>query len=636
MRNKLTFLFIGLFGFLFMPLGLSSCKIQATTSYIPPEPIPYLQILNKDPLTLVPGESCPLEIESALIEEKITYESSNPSLVFVDENGYLHAKKVGNAKIKAFTSNLEDTLDVIVCPTKEEPCLFFESPSCSLRVGEEVIVSFKTNASDYELTISDSRICDVKESTSSSLTLFGKKEGNTVITLSFLSKDEGRITAKLNVEVLSRITSFSIGEDQEVQAGSFVNFVSSVDPSIPLEKVHFLILEGEELGSFEGSDLYVSSPGIMKVRAEYDGIFSNTITIRIYSFKIEMKEQTIVLGDYEKIDIRNYQGNINHLYSSVESSLFTLVLNGMGDLFFQSEALGEVEFYLYDMYGEMSNSLKIKIIEEVKENPYISIKKEEFYSSYEPAFSYQDARYRSECYLMSGTLEVPSQEPEISANRPVKDGKYIHNTVMNYSEQGKAYTVMDENGDNAFTVYYGAAYTSLEEVSAYIYAWGDVPINYSISKSANPFSSPWGEYLRLNHSEFYGDVESYPYEPELPHIAGCGGNLLYYEVDIGTTGTDCDPNYPNKIYNDGYEISRGAARIVYSRYYLDTGEEVRPEDRYVFYTYNHYNDFQEYLNYENGWGEMFGNITGGGVISSKNPSLCHPTPYVESVRAPLS
>ena len=58
------------------------------------------------------------------------------------------------------------------------------------------------------------------------------------------------------------------------------------------------------------------------------------------------------------------------------------------------------------------------------------------------------------------------------------------------------------------------------------------------------------------------------------------------------------------------------------------------EDRYVFYTYNHYNDFQEYLNYQNGWGEMFGNITGGGDISSYDPNF-PPTDYVPSIRSSL-
>ena len=54
---------------------------------------------------------------------------------------------------------------------------------------------------------------------------------------------------------------------------------------------------------------------------------------------------------------------------------------------------------------------------------------------------------------------------------------------------------------------------------------------------------------------------------------------------------------------------------------------------FVFYTYNHYNDFQEYLNYYGGWGEMFGNITGGGTLSSKRDY--NPTPYVAVVLAEL-
>ena len=150
-----------------------------------------------------------------------------------------------------------------------------------------------------------------------------------------------------------------------------------------------------------------------------------------------------------------------------------------------------------------------------------------------------------------------------------------------------------------------------------------------------PYMSPWGEYLRLNNTEFSGDPDRFPEDPELPGITGFGGNIVYYEVDIGTTGTDCDPRYPSRIYNDGDYIARGAARIVYSSYYADTRMPVDPEDRYVFYTYNHYNDFQEYLNYENGWGTMFGNITGGGVISSKNPTECNPTPYVPTIRTYL-
>ena len=66
---------------------------------------------------------------------------------------------------------------------------------------------------------------------------------------------------------------------------------------------------------------------------------------------------------------------------------------------------------------------------------------------------------------------------------------------------------------------------------------------------------------------------------------------------------------------------------MHTQYDLDRDGVIEIGENYVFYTYNHYNDFQEYLNYEGGWGEMFGNITGGGTLSSKYDY--NPTPYVE-------
>ena len=81
------------------------------------------------------------------------------------------------------------------------------------------------------------------------------------------------------------------------------------------------------------------------------------------------------------------------------------------------------------------------------------------------------------------------------------------------------------------------------------------------------------------------------------------------------------------LTNDGHTITRGGARIVYAKYRL--GEEIAASDRHLFYTYNHYNDFQEYLNYYQGWGQIFGNVTAGGEIDEVAPG--GPTPYVDVV-----
>lgn len=266
-------------------------------------------------------------------------------------------------------------------------------------------------------------------------------------------------------------------------------------------------------------------------------------------------------------------------------------------------------------------------------DPYIGVTKAEFYENYEPATSYMDAYYRTLHNFMSGSIEVPDAAPVTPDSQPMEDGKYVRNTAMLYSTDGNTYYIIDENGNIVNRIFKGGAYITLEEVAAYVFAFGEIPANYSSSKSTRPSSSPWGEYLRLNHSKFSGSTSKYPYEPELPDISGCGGDLQYYEMDIGTMGTDTGGGYAVRIYNNGTSITRGAARIVYARYDKNGDLIIDESEKYLFYTYNHYNDFQEYLNYEGGWGEMFGNITGGGKMSSKYDY--NPTPYVAVVRRDL-
>lgn len=416
--------------------------------------------------------------------------------------------------------------------------------------------------------------------------------------------------------------------DQELRTGETTTVSISVDPEDYIDDVTLKVLDGQDLISIDGRTITALKSGTVQIQAEcYDSV-SNIVELTIYDFDISVSSSLIV-GDHERITVRNYSGNKSKLKWDIDDmNIISISFSSLGDLYVNGLEIGKTNFYLYDENGLISNVLNIEVL---GGNPYLEIDKDQFYDDYTRATSYTDAMYRSECNLMSGWIEVPDQEPTVSSYQPQQNGKLIHNTSLNYSNNNQTYTVLDAHGDKAFDIYYGAAYTSLEEVAAYIYAWGEVPINYSKNKSASPTSSPWGEYLRLNNNKFSGDTDGYPYEPELPDITGCGGNIQYYEIDIGTTGTDCDPKYESVIYNDGKRIERGAARIVYASYYDDTKQRVNPEDRYVFYTYNHYNDFQEYLNYANGWGEMFGNITGGGVISSKDPNKCNPTDYVETV-----
>ena len=269
--------------------------------------------------------------------------------------------------------------------------------------------------------------------------------------------------------------------------------------------------------------------------------------------------------------------------------------------------------------GDLSDAVMIEVGEAVTKNPAIDSGNHTYASSHEEALA------RSEKGIPSGSLTVPDQAPTLSEYRPMKNGQYILNTKSGFIDNN-TYAVVDVYGNEVFRIYRGGGYITLEEVAAYVYAFGDIPANYIKGKKMEPENSIWGEFLRLNHSKFSGDSIKYPYEPKLPNISGCGGDLYYYEIDIGTTGTDCDPTIRANVYNNGQSITRGAARIVYGKYDLNGNGVYEFGEHHVFYTYNHYNDFQEYLNYYGGWGEMFGNITGGGELSSQQKY--NPSPYV--------
>ena len=274
----------------------------------------------------------------------------------------------------------------------------------------------------------------------------------------------------------------------------------------------------------------------------------------------------------------------------------------------------------------------LPVCEGHSQDPYVNVDKAEFYSNYTPACCIVDATYRTEHYLLSGSLEVPGQYAEVSEYQPKTDaGLFIRNTDCYYEDNGLTYVVVDAYGDPVMRIYRCGAYITLEEVAAYMYAFGgsadSLPANYTSKKSTKVYNDPWGEYLRANHSHFSGNTQKYPYEPMLPDISGCGGELQYWELDIGTTGTET-PGYAAKPYNNGSSINRGAARIVYARQDLNGNGQYEENEVYVFYTFNHYNDFMEYLNYYGGWGTVFGNVTGGGEYSSK--TNYNPTPYPET------
>ena len=396
-------------------------------------------------------------------------------------------------------------------------------------------------------------------------------------------------------ETSSREESFESSLEEESSSEDFVDEeLLAMQQTVDLA---YDLAYGEELGSYTLTGTITNIQAGSKFNAD---------------LLVEGRE------DYP-IYLYNLQGETESLQDGDVITVFGKIKNYKGTVEFESAMVMGLTHTDKPSYGA---------------DPYANMTASEFYANYTPASNSEDAYYRTQHGFMSGEIETPDQAPTLAPSQPKSNGAFIRNSTMLFDESGKEYTVVDCYGNEAFTVYRDGAYITLEEVAAFVYAFGTYPTNYTTSKNTSPQSSVWGEYLRLNHTAFSGSTSKYPYEPELPNITGCGGTLNYFEMDIGTTGTDCDPAYTAELYNNGNRITRGAARIVYGKKDLDKDGVYEIGEHHVFYTYNHYNDFQEYLNYEGGWGEMFGNITGGGSISSKTDY--NPTDYVDVVLQPIT
>lgn len=275
------------------------------------------------------------------------------------------------------------------------------------------------------------------------------------------------------------------------------------------------------------------------------------------------------------------------------------------------------------------------IIESVPStNPYIEInsveEQNEFYANnYNRATSYEDAMYRTSKFLISGDLKdtpqyfdydlnhLPNRKYRLINEYRINEGVYEFDELGNY----KSYTINNLEG-KIKKIYYGAGYVSLEDVAAYLFAFGEGPANYNANKGTSAqyeMISLWGKYGRVNDDYYSSDVTYYLYEPSLPHTDNGGPRkeemYNYNELDFGYTQTPWGYGIESlEPYNNGSKINRGTVRFVYSASTYDQkrGAKYIPvEHRHVFLTFNHYNDFVEYLNYEGGWGVPFGWMSAG-------------------------
>ncbi len=289
-------------------------------------------------------------------------------------------------------------------------------------------------------------------------------------------------------------------------------------------------------------------------------------------------------------------------------------------------------------------------------NPYLEIdtipEKKLFYESYEPAQSYIDSQYRTEAGLLSGDKEESKIFPKENQKKDVSKVNSLRSTTWNYlvdsdSSQQKAYVFYDLDGNFTF-IYKGGAYWTMNECCAYCLAFGSMPVNQDYDKYEEKQDlayDTWYRYGRVNRGYYDGPVKD-KYSYETYFVGMKEQNINYTETDFGNgtsyNQTVYDPQYKVLPYNKpdhDYKINTGTAgdRGVLRICFTSSFENDLPKahkashstsvtdknftDTYyrrVYYTYNHYNDWSEFLNYEDGFTEIYGNMTRGNSYNSSD------------------
>lgn len=600
----------------------------------PEEDLPptKLEILNKVSELKV-GEEIILEVKVSPDEAKnkeVKYSSSDESIAIVD-NGKIKALKAGTVTIRVSSEAVESVKDEFIITIIDPQ----SDPTYNL---------IKDLKDKDQATISGT-VCGVNKESF----LIDDSTGIILVYLGNTWKCDVEIGDIL--EVSGTITTY--GKALQFGRGTtYTKYASSEYYYSEVKKP-----SGNELDNYLSkttiSPTYVELSGVLSQSGNYFNIALNGANTAIGSLSYPMDasslanfigKEIVVEGFITGVSSNKY---INILYTSVglkENDYLTSTEYELAYRDYIYSVLGN-DIVIYsnddinpygidlDIYGDDIYAVFYEYDLDSAIDPYTSINKTDFYNSYTEANSYIDSYFRTLHGLMSGDITPQGHLP--NKLNITENGRYIKCSTAFYvlSTSGGyiGYLPNDFYG-NFQMIWYGGAYTSLNEVSAYLLAFGEVPPNSNYDKSSGKGQCiiDFGIYGRVNKDVMQYDNSKWPYEPELPGIM----LFEYTETDVGTIGGYTSENkitgtkYTQKNYNTGTTINRGAARLCF----ISDKNFTKINDRRVFYTYNHYNDFEEYLNYNNGFGVRFGNETSGNEYcgsasdyyqSAKNP----PTQY---------
>ena len=269
--------------------GIGTAIITATTSndkttsfeLIVEEVIAESLSIKDKPSKMTNIQGIPLYVELVpgnTTSKEIIWTSSDPSIVQVDETGYLKALSEGTVTITAIQKDSFDSFEITVDEITVEKISIGDNPD-KIKNSEEIILKAEltpknTTSQEIKWTFSDTSIAEINESG------YLKAKSPGIVTITATQKDIVD-SFELTVEAIIPSGIEIVNDNDKLKVGETINLKAIVSPKNADDKKVTWRVDNNEIATIENSVLTAKKPGTVTITA-------TTINDKTDSFQIEM------------------------------------------------------------------------------------------------------------------------------------------------------------------------------------------------------------------------------------------------------------------------------------------------------------------------------------------------------------
>ncbi len=293
-----------------------------------------------------PGDEAIIDciIEPVNATENVIFESDNPSVVTVEEDGTVHGVAPGTANIKVKPEHSSAAVSPVTVQVKvRNPItdIVFDQPDLTMSVGEEKTVRLKVTPENADapenlswILPENSSVVEVTRNVGDPNECVVKAIGNGQASVTVIA--DGRI-AYLNVRVITNATGITLNEENlTISKGQYRYLYYSLEPSGAENPVAFSSSDESVVWVDDDGEIYGAAPGTAVVTATTDNGFSDSVTVTV-------TDNTKVVSSISELQSdHDYSNNTDFTWIYSQSGAVSITLT------FSSDTLTEDGYdYIY-------------------------------------------------------------------------------------------------------------------------------------------------------------------------------------------------------------------------------------------------------------------------------------------------